>query len=144
MKKIIHFIIISFLLFNVACESENEAIESPLKDKSLNGDWIVKAYIDNEELFGTFSVETLLTPENDSIIINDTKMFWGFQVKVKAKTSNNTFETDLSINEFSRVKAKINVLSGQLIGKDSIYFDIQFEDDENPFGITYQIKGHRK
>ncbi|MDD4728553.1 MAG: lipid-binding protein [Dysgonamonadaceae bacterium] len=144
MKKIIHFIIISFLLLNVACESESETIESPLKDRSLNGVWIVKAYIENKELFGPFSIETQLTPENDSIIINDTKTFWGFQVKVETKNSNNTFETESSINELSKVGANINVMGGQIIGKDSIFFDMQFEDDENPFGITYQIKGHRK
>ena len=143
MKKIIQFIIISILLFNVACESENKTIETSLKDKRLNGNWIVKAYNDNKELFGPFSIETQLTPENDSIIISDSKMFWGFQVKVETKSLNNTFETDSSINELSKVGAKINVLSGQLIGKDSIFFDIQFEDDENPFGITYNIKGSR-
>ena len=48
------------------------------------------------------------------------------------------------INEVSKIGANVKVQNGALINNDSISFNIQFEDDETPFGYTYQIKGHRK
>ena len=37
----------------------------------------------------------------------------------------------------------IKVFNGKIIDSDSIYLEIQFEDDETPYGNTYQLKGYR-
>lgn len=37
----------------------------------------------------------------------------------------------------------VKITDGKVIGADSLYFEIEFEDDETPFGTTYEIKGSR-
>ena len=34
-------------------------------------------------------------------------------------------------------------MNGKILGSDSIYLEIQFEDDVTPYQNTYQIKGRR-
>lgn len=134
-----------FMLLFVACEQtlENEDINN-IPETNLAGNWTVNAYIDNKMIFGPFTVSTNITPENKSIYIKDNGEFWNFQTKAELSNSKEVFESKLSANEISNIGAKINVVNGMIINKDSITFDIQFEDDENPYGYTYQIKGHRK
>ena len=133
------------LLFTiVACEQTLENEGANLPETNLTGSWTVNAYIDNNVIFGPFTVSTQMTLENESITIKDNGEFWKFQTKAELLDSNDTFETKSSLNEINSVKAKINILNGAVINNDSIAFDIQFEDDETPYGYTYHIKGHRK
>ena len=133
------------LLFTtVACEqiSEKETISSP--ETNLHGDWTINAYVDNNFIFGPFTISTRKNSENEFIHLKDNGEFWNFQTKAEILISSDAFETKSSINEVSSLNAKINILSGKIINKDSIAFDIQFEDDETPYGITYTLKGRRK
>jgi|LFRM01.1.fsa_nt_gb hypothetical protein len=146
MKQILYLITFTLLLFTAACEkdsfSEDLNLDSPLKENSLSGDWNIKAYIDKDELFGPFDIEIEYTADLDSIIIKDND-FWGFQVKASVNNTNNTFESNLSVNELSKVGAQIKILNGKVTENESINFEIQFEDDETPYGITYKINGHK-
>ena len=153
MKQLLYLLTFTILLFTTAsCEStldnddftiENES--STIKESSsLNGDWMVKAYLDKENAFGPFDIQIQMTSNNDSISIKDNGDFWNFQVKAATNYSNDTFKSDLSVNELSDVGAKIKVLNGKVDENDNINFEIQFEDDETPFGITYYMKGIRK
>lgn len=146
MKQLLYIIIITLMLFTVACETENFSedliLETPLKENSLSGEWQIKAYVDNKELFGPFDIEVAYTSDLDSIIIKD-NVFWGFKVKASTNKSANTFESNLSVNESSKVGAQIKILNGKVTESGSMNFEIQFEDDETPFGITYMIKGHK-
>ena len=56
---------------------------------------------------------------------------------------NGTFQTKLSKCEVSEKGIGIKISNGQIVNPDSIYFEIQFEDDETPYGNTYVLKGHR-
>lgn len=132
------------LLFTaVACEQtlENEAIN--FQESNLQGDWTVNAYIDDVLVFGPITISTQTTSENETIIIKDNGEFWNFQTKAQVLDSGEAFDTKSSVNELSSLDAKINVLNGKIVNKDSIAFDIQFEDDENPYAITYTLKGRR-
>ena len=60
-----------------------------------------------------------------------------------AVTAENTFQTQHSVNAVSGKKIGIKVQNGRIINNDSIYMEVQFEDDETPYGITYQLAGHR-
>ena len=131
------------LFITVACEQTLENEEISFQGTNLQGDWTVNAYIDDALIFGPFTVSTLTTTSNESIIIKDNSEFWSFQTKANVLNLSDTFETEASLNEISSLNAKINILNGKVINKDSIAFDIQFEDDETPFGITYTLRGRR-
>lgn len=143
MKKISYLFMFMLLFTAVACEQnlENEAIN--FQESNLHGDWTVNAYIDDVLIFGPITISTLTTPENESVIIKDNGEFWNFQTKAQVLDSGDTFDTESSVNELSSLDAKINILNGKVLNKDSIAFDIQFEDDETPYGITYTLKGLR-
>lgn len=131
------------LLFNVACEQTIENENSITSESSIAGDWTVNAYIDNDKAFGPFEISTQIASKDETVYIKDNGTFWKFQTKAEIVNSNNSFETKLSENEISSIKANIKILNGKIINNDSIVFDIQFEDDETPYGYTYKIMGHR-
>lgn len=144
MKKIFYLSLSLLLFIVVACEQslENEEINLPKTD--LQGEWTVNAYIDNNIVFGPFTISTQTISESKSIYVKDNGEFWNFQTKASILNSTNLFEAKSTVNEISNIEAKIKILDGSVINRDGISFDIQFEDDETPYGITYNIKGHRK
>ena len=143
MRKFIFIFTLVLFFTTVACESTLDNKEVILTENNLNGQWIVTAYSD-DVTFGPFTIQTQMSYDNDSIFIKDGGEFWNFQTKVLVSPKDNIFETTSSINEVSKIGANVKVQNGALINNDSISFNIQFEDDETPFGYTYQIKGHRK
>lgn len=142
MKKILYLSLFFLLFITVACEQTLENEYSIISESNIVGDWTVNAYIENRLIFGPFEISTQMTTENESVYIKDNGTFWNFQTKAYV-THLDVFKTDLSVNEASIIEAKIKILNGNIINKDSVVFDIQFEDDETPYGITYTIKGNR-
>lgn len=132
------------LFITVACEQTVEKEDVTIPETNLAGNWIVEAHIDNNLIFGPFTIATKITTKNDSIYIKDNGEFWNFQAKAKIINSSDAFKTEISVNEISSLGAKVKILNGSVINKDSIVFDIQFEDDETPYGFTYTLKGERK
>ena len=156
MKNLIY--LLGFILFSITLSCESEIVDQINEEEDnetindfnqFSGEWLVSAYNDSELLFGPFKVATLkeesLT-KNDSITILDIEEeFWKFQVKasIKKEGTNAAFQTELSNCEKSDVGIGIKISNGQILNSDSIYFEIQFEDEETPYGYTYQLKGHR-
>lgn len=153
MKNFIYLLGFILLSVIISCESETENL---INDENHNegeiiedfsqfiGEWQVNAYSDSELIFGPFKVTTLRTG-NDSITILDTEEeFWKFQVKALAKVETGIFQTKLSNCEKSDESIGIKIPNGKILNTDSIYFEIQFEDDETPFVHTYQLKGRRE
>ena len=148
MKRITYllgFVVIGIL---VSCEKEVEstitADNTALAD--VTGHWEVTAYNDSLLIFGPFKVITLEDPsaQSDSITIQDTEVkFWKFQTKAFLDKNDGTFQTELSKCEVSEEAIGIKISNGIIFNSDSIYFEIQFEDDITPFENTYKLKGHR-
>ena len=138
------FFLFMLLLITVSCEQSLENQPIDLYKTNLIGDWTVNAYIDNKMIYGPFTISTQTTLENEAITIKDNGEFWKFQTKAELVNSGDFFETQFSVNEISSLETHINILDGSIIGNDSITFEIQFEDDEIPYGFTYKIIGHRK
>lgn len=147
MKQLLYLLAFTIISLTTACEStiEKEILPATatIIENKLSGDWMVTAYMDNDITYGPFDINIQMTTNENTISINDQGQFWGFQAKVTTDLSNNTFESSSSLNEMSEVKAKIILMNGKLIGNDSISFDIQFEDDVTPYGLTYNLKGSR-
>ncbi|WP_352421237.1 lipid-binding protein [Proteiniphilum sp.] len=152
MKNFIYLLGFILLSITISCEKEtvnqisdeNNQESETIKDFSqFIGNWEVNAYSDSELIFGPFKVTTFKAG-NDSITLLDTEEeFWKFQVKALAKVETGIFETKLLNCEKSDESIEIKIPNGKILDNDSIYFEIQFEDDETPFLHTYQLKGHR-
>lgn len=149
MKKIIYLLGLLTLGIITSCEreTENATISDTTNSNKINmsGQWEITAYNDSSMVFGPFKIITLeASAGNDSIIIQDTEVkFWKFQVKALADEKYGTFQTTLSTCEVSPESIGIKISNGKILNSDSIYFEIQFEDDETPYGTTYLLKGHR-
>jgi len=146
MKKILHFLTL-LMLFLIACEADPDVQgeDQNILNDNFRGAWTVNASIIGEDfMYGPFTITTQSTSNKDSLIITDDNGFWVFQVKTAINVENKTFVSQSSVNTESTVGAKSKVDDGKVIGTDSISFNIQFEDDETPYGYTYNIKGRRQ
>ena len=143
MKKLSYIFIIVMTIVMASCEQNLEYENLPAN--KVEGEWMVKAYINGTNVFGTFTVRTYTTASGkDSIYINDYEgRFWDFNVKAAVKTADNTFQTQHSVSTVTGKSTGVKVLNGRIINNDSIYFEMQFEDDETPYGVSYQLTGHR-
>lgn len=133
------------LVFLISCEKDDYQ-ELQVPEIQATGLWNVAAYIDDAAVTVPFQLEITdaVSPGGDSIVIKDTASdFWSFQVKVAKNGLKGIFGTKLSNCEISDPSIGIKIANGKIIQSDSIYFEIQFEDDQTPFGTTYQIKGGR-
>ena len=129
----------------ISCEDEVENNARVSESVDFTREWEVTAYNDSTFIYGPFKVTTLANNAegNDSITIKDSEMnFWKFQVKPLADKKVGTFETQLSVCEWCEESIGIKISNGIISESDSIYFEIQFEDDETPYGNTYKIKGY--
>jgi len=78
--------------------------------------------------------------------------FWSYKVKAQADLANKSFTASDSQN--SAYDSKVNILNGKVFKNgghsktgvvvDSIYFEIQFNDDVTPYGTTYVVSGHKR
>ncbi|SFS36531.1 lipid-binding protein [Proteiniphilum acetatigenes] len=148
MKKITYLLGFLAIGILVSCEKEadNGATDDASKPVNITGQWEVTAYNDSTLIFGPFKVITLkdTSAQSDSITIQDTEVkFWKFQTKAFVDEKNGTFHTELSNCEVSEEAIGIKISNGKIFNSDSIYFEIQFEDDETPYKNTFQLKGHR-
>lgn len=146
MKKIIYLLGLITLGLITSCEREAESeIPNPV-NINTTGQWEVNAYIDSTFVFGPFRVITRkdTSAGSDSITIQDAEeKFWKFRIKAFADEKQGTFETKLSNCEVSEKSIGVKIPNGKILSSDSIYFEIQFEDDTTPYGNIYQLKGHR-
>ncbi|SFK80914.1 Lipid-binding putative hydrolase [Porphyromonadaceae bacterium KH3CP3RA] len=148
MKKITYLLGFLAIGILVSCEkdADNGATDDASKLVNITGQWEVTAYNDSILIFGPFKVITLkdTSAQSDSITIQDTEVkFWKFQAKAFVDEKNGTFQTELSNCEVSEEAIGIIISNGRIFNSDSIYFEIQFEDDETPYKNTFQLKGHR-
>lgn len=143
MKKIL-FQLILFSIIAFSCQREIIDTEQAINASAAIGNWMVTAHVNEMEIYRPFEIEISQNLQNskDSITITDANQdFWAFQVK--ALSQNDAFRTDGAKSTISSGAIKINIMNGKVINHDSIYFEIQFEDDEIPFGTTYKLMGSR-
>jgi len=142
----------------------------------VSGDWTVKVSIGGQEIYGPIEVKTYNSSfGQDSIWIDDYPVtefnkedstyttkgnFWGMKVKAAVNMKTKTFESAEFTNGMEHYPIHIKIMNGKVINKDSIYFEVQYEDDyryddkgnvilddnglpKYKFENTYQISGHR-
>ena len=165
MKKVNYLILLVVVFMGISCEP------TYVKEYSwaypVAGDWTMNSY--EKDIAGKDSLTSKSSFEfktynssfgNDSIWLNDYASsvydkatskwvathgnFWDIQCKVKVDMTNKTFaNSKVVMNAMGGYEIGIKVLNGQIVGNDSIRFEIQFEDDAAPYGTTYILAGHR-
>lgn len=143
MNKIVYIILLFTAIVVMSCE-RNE--ENDLLKSSFNGEWEIITYLDGNPVSSVFPliIYSDNTSNSDSITLKDTaKYFWNFQVKASVNHENGTFETKKSICTHCDYGIGVKISNGKIINSDSIYLEMQFEDDEVPYGNTFQLKGRR-
>jgi len=156
MKKIKYLILLVVVLVGVSCE--------PTYTKTYSwaypvaGDWMVKTYVEGVAFGKPREIKSYNSAfGKDSIWIDDILSykpyysFWDFQAKVAVNIGAKTFSNAKTvISAVPDYGIGVKVMNGKIVGNDSIYFEVQFEDDTDalgapqPYGTTYQVAGHRE
>lgn len=164
MKKINFLILLVIVLVGTSCEQKYEKQYSWAYP--VAGDWMVKAYVDGNAITGPWEMKSYNTAfGKDSIWVDDYGVydpttekvsgnFWAMHFKCAVDMATRTFQTNGSVNSIYSYPITIKVKNGKVINNDSIYYEVQFEDDgytddngdwvSTPFATTYQIAGHRE
>jgi len=141
---ILSILSISFML--ASCESEEKVNLQETAEHPIVGEWKVDAYVGNEVIFKNviLQADQISSTRKDSIVLKDKEnYFWDFQVNVAVIETNSAFQTQHSISQIEDHNIGVKITNGKIINNDSIYFQVAFEDDETPYGTTYQMKGSR-
>lgn len=150
MKKINYIILLMLTILVASCEPTYKKEYSWAYP--VAGDWTVIAYVNGVPDSDPFELKSYNSAfGKDSIWVDDYHgNFWGFQGKAAVNMSTKTFgNADSVVNVVPDYEIGLKIKNGKIIGNDSIYFEIQFQDEEDanhnptPYATTYQIKGHR-
>lgn len=135
-----------------SCSKEDIPMTSTV---DLAGEWMVTAYVGEEEIYGPFMVLTYNTNADDGkeIWINELSAFWdpSLQVKVPCNISTLTFGSDQSLVNANGDNFTVIVKNGKVTfggtktpsGKpaDAIEYQVEYSDDP---GTVYTFKGYRR
>ena len=150
MRKLLIYTLGILLFTAVSCTEEAEVWDSSTVD--FAGEWWAEHSVDGNG-YGMAGLQTYNTAADDGteMWITDNSHFWDYKVKCPVNTADLTFGgTDL-INAVAGYDIKITIKDGKILKDaahsnsgvvvDSIYFQIEFEDDP---GVFYQVSGLRK
>lgn len=157
--------LLSVLLWR--CDSEDPNIKHT-ETEALAGEWYVTYTLNGSDFNGGYSrIITANTAANvaNEILVSDyvepnaaRGNFWSYKIKAQVDPAGGSFTADEVTSSASYdgdpYPVKVNILNGKVMpGKgrsktgvvvDSIYFEIQFEDDTPAFGRTYVATGHKR
>jgi hypothetical protein len=108
----------------------------------ISGEWTITVD-DGATKSGPFHMKIYNTANSkDSVWIDDAETFWHTKTKCAIDVKNLTFATAEAQNEY--YDSQVTYANGKVVGKDSIYFEVKFSDDNPAYGNTYKYYGHRK
>jgi hypothetical protein len=175
MKKIITgaFLVAFASLVLLSCDSDDPTI-GRTAGQEIAGEWWVTYSIDGADVGGGYSeiiTSNTAANVNTEMLISDivtataaTGNFWTYKIKAQLDPTDKKFSAD-EVTSTGAVRGtpydiKVNIAEGQIFlneGKsktgvvtDSIYFKIQFEDDEDddgnaaPYLHTFVVSGHKR
>jgi hypothetical protein len=154
MKKINYLILLVVVFVGISCEPTYKKEYSWAYP--VAGDWTVKTYIGGVAQGSYYEIKSYNSSYGkDSILIDDYGIgvdkaanyghFWTMKFKSAVNVTDKTFGNGAKtvLNKIPGYGIGIQTLNGKIVGNDSIYFEVKFEDDATPYGTTYQIAGHR-
>jgi len=141
MNKLYIFVIALIAIITTSCEQDIKTIDPA--NNELAGTWEVNALVLDNKVYGPFKINTALASNDIITIADEDGSFWDFQVKANVGSTGNSFTAKDAKCEISDPIIGINITNGKVVQGDSIYFEIQFENDEEPYEITYKLTGQR-
>lgn len=155
-RYLIYITILATIVLSTSCDKKDDYEEIDSNVVEAAGEWWVNYSTEGYES-GYTKMLTFNTAADDGteIWISDEGNFWPFKVKCPVNISNRTFAgTDMvsvALWQGEPYDIKISIANGKIIKEaslqpsgfvaDSIYFEIEFEDDP---GTIYQAAGFRK
>jgi hypothetical protein len=169
MKKIYVLIILVAGFIITSCNQDDPNIKGT-ETKAFAGEWFVTYSVDGVDINGGHSkIITSNTAANiaTEIMVSDYVEanatfgnFWSFKIKAQADpaayslVANEAESNVLVTSARTPYETKVNLLNGKIfkngglsktgVTVDSIYFELQFEDDTTPYGTTYVVSGHKR
>lgn len=135
--------------------------------EAFAGEWFVTVTVDGTDINGGYgTVITSNTAANVSteILVSDLvdpngkPSFAGYKVKAQSDIKAMSFNADKvlsTIPDYNDTMLHVSIANGKIFPKggmskskvvvDSIYFELQLEDDTpSPYGTTYVVSGHKR
>ncbi|HLN72634.1 MAG TPA: lipid-binding protein [Prolixibacteraceae bacterium] len=132
-------LILALMLIVWSCDKEDYKQEFS-STYPISGDWTIRVN-DGTTVSGPLFMKIYNTSfSKDSVWIDDNSTYWQTKSKVKVDMTNLTFSGENTQNEY--YDSQVSYANGKVIGKDSIYFEVKFSDDDK--NLTYIYAGHRK
>ncbi|HEX5172034.1 MAG TPA: lipid-binding protein [Cyclobacteriaceae bacterium] len=165
--KNISIILFAFLFALASCDEDDPNVKETTT-KDFAGEWWVTYSVDGDDVGGGHSeIITSNSAANiaTEIIVSDyvsptatSGNFWSYKVKAQTDPTNKSFSANEVISsalyDGDPYDIGVNILNGKIFPEgghsktgvvvDSIYFEIQFEDDSTPYGTTYVVSGHKR
>ncbi|MGE5519245.1 MAG: lipid-binding protein [Candidatus Dadabacteria bacterium] len=142
MKNILNInklLILALLFIGWSCQKDDYKQEFS-STFPISGDWTIRVN-DGTTVSDPLFMKIYNTSfGKDSVWIDDNSTYWQTKSKVKVDMSNLTFSGENTQNEY--YDSQVSYANGKVIGKDSIYFEVTFSDDDAH--LTYIYAGHRK
>ncbi len=139
MHSFSHILILTFIFIAAGC-SKNDNITDSNPTYPISGDWTITVNSGVSD-YGPYFMKIYNTSfGKDSVWIDDNNTFWNTKSKVKVNMTNLTFSGDDTQNVY--YDCLVSYKNGKIVGKDSIYFEVNFSDD--PDNLTWFYSGHRK
>lgn len=136
--KIRNILILALLLLGWSCQEDYE--EQLSSTYPISGDWTVRVN-DGTSLSDPFFIKIYNTSfSTDSVWVDDNGEYWETKSKVKVNMNSLTFSGENTQNDY--YDSQVSYANGKVIGKDSIYFEVKYSDDDH--NLTYIFAGHRK
>jgi len=134
--------------------------------EAFAGEWFVTVTVDGTDVNGGYG--TIITSNSaanvaSEIIVSDLvdpngqPSFAGYKIKAQSDIKAMTFSADKilsTIPDYNDTMLHVSIANGKIFPKgglsktkvvvDSIYFELQLEDDGPPYGTTYVVSGHKR
>lgn len=167
MKNLIIYTVAFIGALMVSCDQDDPNIEHTATE-ALAGEWYVTYSVGGTDVGGGHSkIITSNTAANvaTEILVSDyvepnatSGNFWSYKVKAEVDPSSESFSANESVSsalyEGDPYYIKVNILNGKVlpgqghsktgVTVDSIYFEMQFEDDTPAYSTTFVVAGHKR
>jgi hypothetical protein len=167
MKKNIIYLLILMSISILSCDESDPNIKET-ETKAMAGEWWITYTVDGDDVSGghvrLITSNTAANVNNEILVSDyiegndDAGTFWSYKIKANVDATSKTFTANEVVSsalyEGEPYDIKVNILNGKIIPGaghsktgvtvDSIYFEVQFEDDDPAFGTTYVASGHKR
>jgi len=165
--KYLYIMLCGLSLLVLSCNSDDPNIKHT-NAEALAGEWFVTVSVDGSDFnggYGTIITSNTAANVSTEILISDLvdpngkPSFTGYKVKAQSDLKTLSFSADKVMNamiDYADTSLHVSIANGKIFPKggfskskgvvDSIYFELQIEDDilAGPYGTTYIVSGHKR